>query len=60
MTLRLKDLTILEQVVLALSLVLVGFLLIDPFMVERARAIPPETRKLSSATSPISAGRTGC
>jgi len=45
MTLRLKDLTILEQVVLALSLVMIGFLLIDPFMVERARAISPETRK---------------
>ena len=44
MTFRLKDLTILEQVVLALSLVMVGFLLIDPFMVERARAITPETK----------------
>ena len=45
MTLRLKDLTILEQVVLALSLVLVGFLLIDPFMLEWSRALPPEARK---------------
>ncbi len=44
MTLRLNDLTIVEQVVLALSLVMVGFLLIDPFMVERARALPPETK----------------
>jgi undecaprenyl-diphosphatase len=45
MMLRLKDLTLLEQVVLALSLVFLGFLLIDPFMLERARALPPEIRK---------------
>ena len=44
MTLRLKDLTIVEQVVLALSFVLLGFLLIDPFMLERARALTPETK----------------
>jgi membrane-associated phospholipid phosphatase len=43
--LRLKDLTLFEQVVLALSLVCVGFLLIDPFMLERARALTPETKK---------------
>jgi undecaprenyl-diphosphatase len=42
--LRLKDFTILEQVVLALSLIFVGLLLIDPFMLERARALPPEAR----------------
>jgi undecaprenyl-diphosphatase len=45
MTLRLKDLTLIEQVVLALSLVVLGFLLIDPFMLERARALTPETKK---------------
>jgi membrane-associated phospholipid phosphatase len=45
MMLRLKDLTLFEQVVLALSLVFLGFLLIDPFMLERARTLPPETRK---------------
>jgi undecaprenyl-diphosphatase len=45
MTLRLKDLTLFEQVVLALSLVLLGFLLIDPFMLERARTLTPETKK---------------
>jgi membrane-associated phospholipid phosphatase len=45
MILRLKDLSILEQVVLALSLVFVGFILIDPFMLERSRAIAPEVRK---------------
>lgn len=41
---RLKDFTLLEQVVLALSLVAVGFLLVDPFMLERARALPPAAR----------------
>jgi membrane-associated phospholipid phosphatase len=45
MTLRLKDLTILEQVVLALSLVFLGLLVIDPFMLERSRALAPEARK---------------
>ena len=44
MTLRLKHFTILEQVVLALSLIILGLFLIDPFMVERSRALPPEAR----------------
>jgi undecaprenyl-diphosphatase len=37
---RFKDFTLFEQMVLALSLVALGFLLIDPFMLERARAMP--------------------
>lgn len=53
MTLRLKDLTLFEQVVLALSLVLLGFLLIDPFMLERSRALPSETRKIFKAITDI-------
>jgi membrane-associated phospholipid phosphatase len=44
MTLRRKDLTIVEQVVLALSLLFVSLLLVDPFMLERSRALPPEVR----------------
>jgi membrane-associated phospholipid phosphatase len=44
MTPRLKDLTILEQVVLALSLVAIGSLLVDPFVLERSLALPPEVR----------------
>ncbi|HET9273342.1 MAG TPA: hypothetical protein VFO09_03655, partial [Methyloceanibacter sp.] len=44
MDLRLKDLTIFEQVVLALSLIAVSILLIDPFVFERYRALPPEVR----------------
>ena len=41
---QLKDLTPFEQVVLALSLVALGLLLIDPFMLERARALPEGAR----------------
>ncbi len=44
MTFRLKDLSVFEQVVLALSLVALGVLIIDPFLLERARALPPEAR----------------
>ena len=43
--LRLKELTLFEQIVLALSLVFLGFLLIEPVMLERARTLTPETRK---------------
>ena len=46
MTLRLKDLTMFEQVVLALSLVVFGVLIIDPFVLERARALPPDVRNV--------------
>lgn len=50
---RLKDLTIPEQVVLALSLILVGFLLIDPFMLERSRALAPDTQKFFRSITDI-------
>ena len=53
MTLRLKDFTILEQVVLALSLIFVGFLLIDPFMLERSKLLAPEARKFFRAITDI-------
>ena len=46
MTLRLKDLTLVEQVVLALSLVALGVLILDPFLLERARALPPDVRQV--------------
>jgi membrane-associated phospholipid phosphatase len=45
MTLRLRDLTILEQVVLALSLIFLSLLLIDPFVLERSKLLVPEARK---------------
>jgi undecaprenyl-diphosphatase len=53
MTLRLKDFSIFDQVLIALSLVLVGFLLIDPFMVERANALQPGARKVFRAITDI-------
>jgi membrane-associated phospholipid phosphatase len=51
--LRLKDLTLFEQVVLALSLVVLGFLLIDPFILERARALPPPARNFFKTITDI-------
>src|SRR5215467_15473211 len=53
MTLRLKDFSIFDQVLIALSLVLVGFLLIDPVMVERANALQPGARKVFRAITDI-------
>lgn len=53
MILRLRDLTILEQVVLALSLVFAGVLLIDPFMLERSRVLAPEARKFFRTVTDI-------
>ena len=56
---RLKDLTLIEQVVLALSIVLLGLVIVDPFMLERSKVLIPEARKFLRG-SPISADRTGC
>jgi undecaprenyl-diphosphatase len=53
MSLRLKDLTIFEQVVLALSLLFLSLLLVDPFMLERSRALPPEVRAFFRAITDI-------
>jgi membrane-associated phospholipid phosphatase len=53
MILRLKDLSITDQVVLALSFVLLGLLLADPFMLERARALPPDVRAVFKAITDI-------
>jgi membrane-associated phospholipid phosphatase len=53
MTLHLKDLTIFEQVVLALSLVALSLLLIDPFMLERARELPPGVRNFFKAITNV-------
>jgi membrane-associated phospholipid phosphatase len=53
MTFRLRDLSIFDQVVIALSLVLVGFLLIDPLMVGWAHALQPQARKVFKAITDI-------
>jgi membrane-associated phospholipid phosphatase len=53
MTLRLRELPIHDQVVIALSLVLAGFLLIDPLMVGWAHALQPQMRKLFEAITDV-------
>ena len=50
---RLKDLTLAEQLVLALSLIFLSMLIVDPFMLERAKALPHGVRKFFSAITDI-------
>jgi membrane-associated phospholipid phosphatase len=45
MAVRLKDMTLFEQVLLAVSLILVGLLIVDPFMFEQSKALAPGVRK---------------
>ena len=42
---RLEDLTLAEQLVLALSLILLCMLIVDPLMLEQAKALPQGVRK---------------
>jgi undecaprenyl-diphosphatase len=52
MTCRLQDLSIVEQVVLAITLILAGVFLLDPFFLERAKALAPGARAfLASITN---------
>ncbi|MGH6865538.1 MAG: phosphatase PAP2 family protein [Methyloceanibacter sp.] len=53
MLLHLKDLTVLDRLVLALSFVLLGLLLIDPFMLERARALSPTVSRFFKTITDI-------
>jgi membrane-associated phospholipid phosphatase len=53
MSVRLKDLTIFEQVVLALSLIAISILLIDPFLLERARLLPHGVRSFFRSITDI-------
>jgi membrane-associated phospholipid phosphatase len=48
MTLRLKDLSFFDQLLIAASLIAFGFLLVDPFMIEQARALPPDVKAFFS------------
>src|SRR5262249_56396080 len=41
---RLADLTVLEQVVLTVSFILFGVYVLDPFFLERSKALAPEAR----------------
>jgi len=53
MFLRLKNLTILDQVVLAGSLILAGFLLIDPIVLKWSRLLEPGVRSAFKAITNI-------
>jgi undecaprenyl-diphosphatase len=53
MSLRLQDLTIVEQVALALSFVVIGVFLIDPFLLERAKILAPAARSAFRAITNI-------
>ena len=53
MSLRLQDLTIVEQVVLALSFIFIGVFLIDPFLLERAKAFSPAARNALQAITNV-------
>jgi membrane-associated phospholipid phosphatase len=53
MNFRLRDLSLLDQVVIAVSLLAFGFLLVDPFMLERARELPPEVKKFFATITNI-------
>lgn len=53
MSLRLQDLSLVEQVTLAVSFVLIGVFLIDPFLLERAKALAPEAAHALRAITDI-------
>ena len=44
MSFRLQDLNLFEQVLLAVSLILLGVYVLDPFFLERSKALAPEAR----------------
>jgi undecaprenyl-diphosphatase len=50
---RLKDLTLFEQIVLALSLIFLSMIIVDPFMLERASALPKGVRNFYKAITDI-------
>jgi undecaprenyl-diphosphatase len=53
MTLRLKDLPISDQMLIAVSLALASFVLIDPLMVAAANALLPSVRKVFKTVTDI-------
>jgi membrane-associated phospholipid phosphatase len=50
---RLKDLTLAEQLVLALSLIFLCMLIVDPLMLEQAKALPQGMRKVFKTITDI-------
>lgn len=53
MTFRFKDLSLLDQLVIAGSLLAFSMLVMDPFMFERAQALPPEAKRFFAAITNI-------
>jgi membrane-associated phospholipid phosphatase len=53
LSLRLRNLSTLEKTVLALSLIFLGVFLIDPFLLERAKALAPNARRALSAITNV-------
>jgi membrane-associated phospholipid phosphatase len=52
-SLRLRDLTLFEQVVLAVSFILFGVYVLDPFFLERSKALAPEARNFLRSITDI-------
>ncbi len=53
MSFRLRDLSLFEQVVLAVSLILFGVYVLDPFFLERSKALAPEARRFLQTITDI-------
>lgn len=53
MTFRFRDLSLLDQLVIAGSLLAFSMLIMDPFMLERAQALPPEVRSFFATVTNI-------
>ncbi len=53
MTFRFKTLDLLDQLVIAGSLLAFSMLVMDPFMLERAEALPPEVKSLFAAITNV-------
>jgi membrane-associated phospholipid phosphatase len=53
MSFRLQDLSLFEQIVLAVSFILFGVYVLDPFFLERSKALAPEARRFLQAITDI-------
>ena len=53
MSFRLQDLNLFEQVLLAVSLILLGVYVLDPFFLERSKALAPEARSFLRSITDI-------
>jgi membrane-associated phospholipid phosphatase len=53
MSFRLQDLSLFEQVVLAVSLIFFGVYVLDPFFLERSKALAPEARRFLQTITDI-------